>query len=203
MFSFKIPVIVEGKYDKLKVKQIVDSAVISTEGFAIFNSEEKRMLVSKAGREGMIVLCDSDGGGKQIRSKLKSMMNGAPVYDLYIPEIPGKEKRKDRRSKAGVLGVEGMKSEVLEQIFSRFAGAHPELVSGDEESKPQREQITRPFLYEAGLNGTPDAAQNRKLLCRELGLPDKMTVNALSEILAIVSDRKTIEEIMKKIRGDT
>ena len=193
----------EGKYDKLKVKQIVDSAVISTEGFGIFNSEEKRMLVSKAGREGMIVLCDSDGGGKQIRSKLKSMMNGAPVYDLYIPEIPGKEKRKDKRSKAGVLGVEGMKNEVLEQIFSRFAGAHPELVSGDEESKPQREQITRSFLYEAGLNGTPDAAQNRKLLCRELGLPDKMTVNALSEILAIVSDRKTIEEIMKKIRGDT
>ena len=201
MFSFKLPVVVEGKYDKLKVKQIVDTAVFTTEGFSIFNNVKKRELIAKAGGDGIILLCDSDGGGTQIRSKMKSLMNGITVYDLYIPEIPGKEKRKEKRSKAGVLGVEGMKNEILERIFRQFAEAHPELVIDGNGSGVRREQMTRAFLYELGLNGTDNSAENRKLLCRELGLPEKMTVNALSEILEIISDKREVESIMAKIRG--
>ncbi len=202
MLGFRIPVVVEGKYDKLKVKQIVSSAVLSTEGFGVFNNREKRDLIAKAGREGVILLCDSDGGGKQIRSKLKGMLNGITVYDLYIPEIPGRERRKDSRSKAGLLGVEGMENGVLEQIFRRFSDAHPELSDDGTGNVPGTDRISRAFLYEMGLNGTSRSAENRKLLCRELGLPEKMTVNALAEILGIVSDRQEVESIMKKIRGD-
>ena len=148
MFRFRLPVVVEGKYDKLKVKQLVETPVFSTEGFSIFNNAEKRQLIARAGRDGIILLCDSDGGGTQIRSKLKGLMNGIRVYDLYIPEIPGKEKRKERYSKSGLLGVEGMKNEVIEQILRRFADAHPDLVIGSGDSAVAKDPITRTFLYE-------------------------------------------------------
>lgn len=198
MISFNIPIIVEGKYDKARLSGIVGSTVIATHGFGVFKNNEKKALIRRLGRDGIIVLCDSDGGGRQIRSRLKGMLDSAPVYDLYIPQIPGKEKRKSAPSKAGLLGVEGVSNEILSDILEKFALAHPETVenSSGETGRPPKKPVTKAFLYEMGLNGTANAADNRKKLCEALGLPGDMTVNGLCEALNLISDPDEIAAIM-------
>ena len=117
-----IPVVVEGKYDKNTLLQIIDATVITTGGFSVFNSKEKRSLILKlAEKKGIILLTDSDGGGTQIRKYLLGILPKEKVYNLYIPKIEGKERRKEKKSKSGVLGVEGMKREVIENLFLPFA----------------------------------------------------------------------------------
>ena len=204
MLRFNIPIVVEGKYDKARLSGVVDSPIITTGGFAVFKNSEKRALIRRLGGRGLIILCDSDGGGRLIRSHLKGILDGIPVYNLYIPQIAGKEKRKSAPSKAGLLGVEGIPSEILAEILEKFAESHPETVAGasDLEEIPEKEPVTKAFLYEMGLNGTDNAAQNRKRLCAVLGLPGDMTVNALCEALNLVSDKAEICAIMNEILTD-
>lgn len=194
MIRLKIPVVVEGRYDKAKLSGIVDTKIITTDGFGIFNNEEKLSLIRLLGKDGLIVLCDSDGGGRLIRSHLKGMLDGIKTYDLYIPEIEGKERRKDHRSKAGLLGVEGVDSEVLAGIFSSFAEAHPELAGEDD--APAREPITKSLLYELGLNGTPCAAGNRAKVCAQLGLPREMTSSAFAEAVGLLTTADGLKKIL-------
>jgi ribonuclease M5 len=195
------PVVVEGKYDKIKIDSIAEATVILTDGFGVFKNDEKRALIQKLGSRGLIILCDSDGGGRLIRSHLKGMLDGIPVYNLYIPQIAGKEKRKSAPSKAGLLGVEGVSNEILLGILEKFAASHPETVCGECEKvdSPTKKSITKAFLYEMGLNGTECAAENRKKLCSALGLPADMTVNALCEALELISDADEVREIMGKM----
>ena len=197
MIKIKIPVIVEGKYDKARISGIVDAPIITTNGFGVFSNEEKRALIKKLGRDGVVLLCDSDGGGRLIRSHLKGMLDGVKIYDLYIPETEGKERRKAHRSKAGLLGVEGIDSSVLEGIFSAFAETHPEL-SGDGESETERDEITKSELFFLGLNGTPDAGENRAEVCRLLGLPTTMTANGFCEAVNLLGEeaRETVRRKM-------
>jgi len=195
MITFTIPVVVEGKYDKARLSGIVDSTILTTDGFALFNNEEKRSLLRALGKNGVILLCDSDGGGRLIRSHLKGMLD-CPVYDLYTPEIAGKEKRKAKASKAGLLGVEGIDSGILTDIFARFAETHPELCGKDGEKTPKT-PITKMKLYELGLNGTPDAAQNRAKVAKTLGLPHEMTANAFAEAVNLLSNAEEIEKIVR------
>lgn len=197
MVKLMIPVIVEGKYDKARLSSVVDATILTTDGFGIFNNEEKRALIKKLGQRGVVVLCDSDGGGRQIRSHLKGMLDGIKVYDLYTPVIEGKERRKSHRSKAGILGVEGTDSSVLEEIFVRFVAAHPELTGDGNEKKDAA--ITTAVLYELGLSGTDGASERRAYVCERLGLPKTMTSRAFAEAASMVSG----EEEIRKIVGET
>lgn len=199
MISLKIPVIVEGKYDKARLSGVVDAVIVPTDGFAVFNSAEKRALIRRLGAEGVILLCDSDGGGRQIRSRLRGMLGGIRVYDLYTPAIAGKEARKSAPSKAGILGVEGVPNDVLEGIFEAFAAAHPELTGGDGGARESREPVTPQLLYELGLNGGDGSAALRADAAEKLGLPRDMTAKGFREAVSLIS---SAEELRRICRGE-
>ncbi len=196
MIKLDIPVVVEGKYDKARLSGVVNATIITTDGFAVFNNEEKRTLIRKLGQRGLIVLCDSDGGGRLIRSHLKGMLDSVKVYDLYIPEVRGRERRKAKNSAAGLLGVEGIDSDVLRGIFEAFAAAHPELYgAGSSDDSGRRTQITKSMLFSLGLNGTPSAAARRAAVSAALGLPRDMTANAFAEAVNLISSAEELKII--------
>ena len=178
--KINLPIIVEGKYDKCTLSSIFDATIISTGGFGIFNSEEKRALVKKLGEKGIIVLTDSDGGGKQIRSYLSGILPKDRIFHLYIPEIEGKERRKKTASKAGLLGVEGMTREVLERVFEPFIshGACQENVKSE-----NARMLTKLDFFTDGLSGGADSSKKREKLARALGFPHDMSANALIEAI--------------------
>lgn len=177
-----LPIIVEGKYDKNTLSQIFDCTVITTGGFSVFNSKEKQLLLRRVCADGAIVLTDSDGGGKQIRSFLNSILPKEKIHNLYIPKIEGKERRKSAPSASGTLGVEGMSREVLERILSPFAadGKNENLLANG------AKMITKVDFFEHKLTGYPDSSQRRRELCRLAELPDDMTPNALLEALNLL-----------------
>ncbi len=201
-----IPVIVEGKYDKAHLSSIIDALIIPTNGFGVFKNEEKRALIRRLGQRGVIILCDSDGGGKVIRSHLKGTLGGITVYDLYTPQVEGKERRKEKSSKEGYLGVEGIDSDVLRGIFLRFAEAHPELCGGSGASVDSAVsgssgggEITKSLLYELGLSGGEGSSILRDRLCEKLGLPRGMNANALHSALCMISDAGELCELMREV----
>ncbi len=201
IYKLTIPIIVEGKYDKARLSGIVDAAIIPTHGFGVFRDKEKRALIRRLGQNGLILLCDSDGGGKTIRSHLKGMLGGVTVYDLYIPKIKGKEPRKAAPSKEGTLGVEGIPNEILGRIFGEFLAAHPEFDGNNTENTgtAPKTPLTKAKMYEMHLTGTPDASENRKKLCAAMNLPDDMTPNALCEAVNMLSSLEEVEAIMEGI----
>lgn len=176
------PVIVEGRYDKLRLSGIIDATILETAGFGIFSHKEKlsllRMLAAPCG---IIILTDSDGAGKTIRAHLSSALPPEKVYHLYIPQIPGKERRKSAPSKEGTLGVEGMDNALLYELFLPFA---------DPTKAVRRGGITKTDLYVLGLTGTADASLRRDMLAESLGLPRGMTPNAFLGALNILFSRE-------------
>lgn len=193
MLKLTIPILVEGKYDKIKIKSIVDATVLATDGFGIFNNAERRALIRRLGQNGVVILSDSDGGGKLIRSHLRGMLGGIPVYDLYIPQIEGKERRKAAPSKAGYLGVEGVPAEVLREIFGKFAKAHPEFCENAENGIPaEKTGITNAQMFELGLTGKDNSAALRDSVCNRLGLPAGMSAKAFAEAVNLVSGYEEI-----------
>ena len=130
MLHIRIPIIVEGKYDKARLAQVVSAPIITTEGFGIFNNKEKTALIRRLSEHGVILLCDSDGGGSVIRSFLKGIIPPEKVYNLYVPQVAGKERRKRHGSKAGFLGVEGIDNTILAGLFDKLAERHPEILAG-------------------------------------------------------------------------
>ena len=192
-----IPVVVEGKYDKNTLLGIIDATVITTGGFSVFNSKEKRNLIMRlAEKGGIILLTDSDGGGSQIRKFLLGILPREKVYNIYIPKIEGKEKRKDKASKAGLLGVEGMKREVIEKLFAPFAksGGVSQISSNSE-----RKMITKLDFFEDGLSGGADASEKRDALAAHFDLPSGMTAKALLEALNILSSYEEYKEAVSKV----
>ncbi|MCR4906175.1 MAG: DUF4093 domain-containing protein [Clostridiales bacterium] len=196
MIRLNIPVIVEGKYDKARLVSLIDGVILTTDGFSVFNNAERRALIQKLGSRGVILLCDSDGGGRLIRSHLSGMLGTVPVYDLYTPAIRGKEKRKAAPSKAGILGVEGVPNEILAGIFEAFLASHPEFRT-DEEAIPSsgREPVTPALLYDLGLNGSTDAAARRSRAAEALGLPPGMSAKAFCEAVDLIADGETVRRI--------
>lgn len=173
-----LPIIVEGKYDKSAILGIFDATVITTGGFGVFNSSEKKALIKRlAGDGGVILLTDSDAGGKQIRSFISSILPKSQIYNLYIPRIEGKEKRKRAPSKEGVLGVEGVGGDVLKKLLSPFAA--------DGARVPKYESISKLDLFEDGLFGSDNASELRDAVCRELDLPAGMNAKAFLEAVNI------------------
>lgn len=207
-----VPVIVEGKYDKARLAGVVDAVIIPTNGFSVFNDREKRALIRRLGQHGLILLSDSDGGGRLIRSHLRGMLEGVTVWDLYTPAIPGKEPRKSAPSKAGILGVEGVPDDILRDLFARFAAAHPECAQpGDPHREPDGEfaeksarvPVTRALLYDLGLNGGPGSAEKRAVLAEKLGLPRDMTVNAFCTAADFLSDGETLTALVREMEKGT
>ena len=182
------PIIVEGKYDKIKISSIADACIIATDGFGVFkNSERLALIRSLAKKSKIIVLTDSDGAGKVIRSHITSAIPRERLIQLYTPQIEGKERRKERASAEGYLGVEGVEAEILRKLLEPFASE-----KGD--SSPRKE-ITKADMYAARLTGAPDSAQRRDELAVTLGLPRGMTPNALLSALNVLLTKDEFFEI--------
>ena len=190
-----LPIVVEGKYDKNALSQIFDCHVITTGGFGIFNAKEKQALLRRICADGAILLTDSDGGGRQIRSFLNSILPKDKIHNLYIPKIEGKERRKSAPSKAGTLGVEGMNREVLEKVLAPF-------VVGNENSKAEEKStkmITKVDFFTHKLTGYPNSSERRRRLCALAELPDDMTPNALLEAVNLLFGYDGFVELVNKI----
>ena len=185
----EIPIVVEGKYDKIALNQITDATILTTGGFSVFNSEEKQALLRRmAAPRGIILLTDSDGGGRQIRSFLLGILPREKVIQLYIPRVEGKERRKTHPSRSGVLGVEGMHADVLYGLLAPFAA--------DGDTCP-KVPVTKADFFRDGLTGTDGAAGRRRLLCDVLSLPPDMTPNALLEAVNLLLGREGYENALE------
>ena len=195
MIRIKEAIVVEGRYDKNTLSQIVDAHIIETAGFGIFSDKEKTALLRRLAEKcGIIILTDSDGAGFQIRNHLKSCIGNGKITNIYIPDIFGKEKRKERPSKEGKLGVEGIDAEILRKAFIE-AG-----VMAD--SKEREPWLTKADLLDDGLTGGEKSAELRKRLSAELSLPERISVNALLEVLNRLYDKERYKNALKKIKGE-
>ena len=175
------PVVVEGKYDKLRLESVIDAQILATDGFGVFNKTEKGMLLrALSEKTRIIVLTDSDGAGKLIRSHLTSILPPDRVLHLYVPRVKGVEKRKATPSAEGVLGVEGMERELLYKLFLPYADADAV------ERRTRDNPLSKVDLFEDGLTGGTDAREKRDALARKLGLPTGMTPNALLAALRVL-----------------
>ncbi len=194
--KLSLPVIVEGKYDKIKILSVADATVITTDGFGVFNNTEKRAVIRRLSENGVIILCDSDGAGKLIRSHLSGMIPTEKVYQLYVPQIKGKEKRKQRASAEGFLGVEGISADIIRERILSLIDLHPEVSGGE---KAESESITKTDFYFAGLSGGDNSAEKRDRLAAEVALPAKMSANALLSALNMIITKKVFNSICGKL----
>ena len=185
MHKIREVIIVEGRYDKNTLSQLVDAVILETSGFGIFNDRQKQKLLrTLAESRGLIVLTDSDGAGFVIRNFIKGCVDPKLVKHAYIPDVYGKERRKSAPSKEGKLGVEGMRPDVLLEALRR-AGA-----TFDGESAEQRDQITKADLYARGLSGGVGSAEKRKQLMQTLDLPQYLSSTALLDVLNALMSRE-------------
>lgn len=186
MHSVREVIVVEGRYDKNALSQVVDAVIIETSGFGIFNDAEKRKLLqTMAEARGLIVLTDSDGAGFVIRNYIKGCVDPKLVKHAYIPDIYGKERRKSAPSREGKLGVEGMKPQVLLDALIR-AGA----TFDDEENKKTAPRISKADMYARGLSGREGSAEKRAQLIKQLGLPERLTADGLLDVLNATMSRE-------------
>ena len=178
-----LPVVVEGRYDKTTLASMFDCTVISVGGFGVFNSKEKQALLKRLCADGAIILTDSDGGGVQIRSFLSGILPKDKIYHAYIPKLEGKERRKTKAGKAGLLGVEGMSRETLERVLAPFIedGGRVEFLE-----KKDAKMLTKVDFFEHGLTGADGSADRRDRLSDLAGLPRGMTPNALLEAMNLL-----------------
>ena len=180
-------IVVEGRYDKNTLSQLVDATIVETDGFGVFSNAEKLALLRRlADERGLVVLTDSDGAGFVIRNFLKGAIDPARVKHAYIPDVRGKEKRKARPGKEGKLGVEGMKPEVLLATLER-AG-----VNALETQSVPAPRLTKAELYAFGLSGRPDSGARRAALLQKLGLPERLAPNALLDVLNALYSREQL-----------
>ena len=189
------PVIVEGKYDRQRLIEIIDANIYTTGGFGVFKHGEVLALLRRLSEKSpVIVLTDSDGAGTLIRSRITSAIPKDRLIQLYTPQIKGKEKRKTEPSKAGFLGVEGIDFDVLRKLFEPYAD------SDAAERKMTENPLTKADFYEFGLSGKPESAARRDALAQRLGLPTGMTPNALLEAVKILVSYEEFVETVSKLK---
>ena len=186
MHSVKEVIVVEGRYDKNTLSQIVDAVIIETSGFGIFNDAQKQKLLrTMAQARGLVVLTDSDGAGFVIRNFIKGCVDPACVKHAYIPDVYGKERRKAAPSKEGKLGVEGMRPQVILDALIR-AGATVDERSAAESAA----RITKADMYKCGLSGGTGSREKRAALIKRLDLPEKLSADALLDVLNAIMTRE-------------
>ncbi len=194
MLKIKEAVIVEGKYDKLKLSNILDTLIIETNGFGIYNNKEKIKFIKKlALQRGIIVLTDSDHSGFQIRNFISAGIPKECVRHIYIPDIFGKEKRKDKSSKEGKLGVEGMSEELLLSLFESNNIISNAVTNDD--------SVTNLDLYDLGFSGTLNAKTNKKRLLKAMDLPEFLSTNSLLSYINSSMTKDDFLLIAEKISG--
>lgn len=193
MIKIREAIVVEGRYDKNTLSQIVDAPILETSGFRVFKDKKQLTFLRRVAYErGLIVFTDSDGAGFLIRNHLKSAIEPQYLKHAYIPDIYGKEKRKAAPGKEGKLGVEGMKPEVVVEALRR-AGA---TVEG--ENVQSVSQITKQDLMELGLSGGKDSSQKRLALLKKLELPEHMSANAMLQALNLLYDLDELKQMMQE-----
>ncbi len=194
MLKIREAIVVEGRYDKNTLAQIVDAPILETKGFGLFKDPKQlELLRSVAKKRGLIVLTDSDGAGFVIRNHIKSAIPAKYLKHAYIPDVAGKEKRKAAPGKEGKLGVEGMSPEVLLAALKN-AGA---TIEGESTARGN-DQITKQDFVEFGLSGGPNASERRKRLENRLHLPEHMSANALLQALNLLLSREELAEIVRE-----
>ena len=188
--TIALPIVVEGRYDKIKLSSIVDADIITTDGFAIFNQKEKTALLRRlAEGRGVIVLTDPDGGGRVIRSYLSGVLRGERVYHLHIPAEHGKERRKKTAGRAGILGVEGADPAVLLSLLAPFT----------EEAPARRAALTKADFFADGLSGGEGAKEKRAALAVRLSLPPDLSPNALLAAINLLFTEEEYRAALRKI----
>lgn len=196
MLKIKEAIVVEGRYDKNKLAQLVDTVILETSGFGIFKDKEQLALLRRIGeKRGLILLTDSDGAGFVIRNHLKGALPRDQVKHAYIPDCFGKERRKRKPGKEGKLGVEGMEPSVLLQALRR-AGA---TILDEEEEREESPPLTKADLFACGLSGGEGSREKRQALLKKLGLPEHLSPNAMLPVLSALYDRESLLEEMKKL----
>ena len=196
MLKIKEAIVVEGRYDKNKLAQLVDTVILETSGFGIFTDKEQLALLRRIGEQrGLILLTDSDGAGFVIRNHLKGALPPDQVKHAYIPDCFGKERRTRKPGKEGKLGVEGMEPSVLLQALRR-AGA---TILDEEEEREESPPLTKADLFACGLSGGEGSREKRPALLKKLGLPAHLSPNAMLPVLSALYDRESLLEEMKKL----
>lgn len=192
MIKINEAVVVEGKYDKIKLSNILDALIIETNGFGIYKDKERRDFIRRLAKErGLIILTDSDHSGFQIRNFIANCAKGGSVKHLYIPDVYGKERRKEQPSKEGKLGVEGISDDILIKLFSDNGVEY-------ENSQP-RELITNYDFFAAGISGTPEAGKKKKKLLKQLNLPEFLSTNSLLDCLNSMMSKSEFEALLKSL----
>lgn len=196
MIQIKQAVIVEGKYDKIKVSNILDTLIIETDGFGIFKDKNKQKLIRRlAETRGILILTDSDSAGFTIRSFLNGIVPQEQLINVYIPDIFGKEKRKSEPSKEGKLGVEGVKSDVIIDALKK-AGVKFDV---DAESPKKTQPVTKTDLFLDGLSGGKDSAEKRARLLKQLDLPEHLSSNSMLKLINSFMDFDDYKREIQKL----
>lgn len=197
MIKIKEAVIVEGRYDKIKLSSLIDAPIIETNGFRVFSDKEKQNLIKKiADARGILVMTDSDSAGFVIRNFLKGVVDKSKVKHCYIPQIEGKEKRKAQSGKEGLLGVEGVSDDVIIDAI-RKSGA---TIIG--ENSTTKKEITKSDLLSLGLTGTENAQKNRNMLLKRLRLPTYLTTNAMLTALNCLYSLEELKSLLDEINAE-
>lgn len=196
MIKIQQAVIVEGRYDKIKLTNILDALIIETNGFQIFRDKEKKNFIKRlADERGIIVITDSDHSGFQIRNFVSMGIDKSKVHHIYIPDVFGKERRKAEPSKEGKLGVEGIDDTILINLFNSLDIAYS--------FEENRESVTNYDLFEAGLSGTPDAKKNKKAFLKKLNLPEFLSTNSLLSYINTSMTKEEFISIIKSLQNGT
>lgn len=195
--TIKEAIVVEGKYDKIKLSALIDGLILETHGFRIFRDAEQLALLRRlADKRGLLILTDSDSAGFLIRNFLKGAIPPEKIKHAYIPDVFGKEKRKSAPGKEGKLGVEGISLQVLRDCLEK-AG-----VVSDGGAVPAGRRITKGDLYALGLSGAPESAAHRRAVQKALNLPEHLSANALVEVLNVLTDYETFAELCCTLFAD-
>lgn len=195
MIHIEQAVVVEGKYDKIKLSSIIDGVIITTNGFSVLKNKEKLDLIRYyAKNKGIIILTDSDSAGFKIRSYLKGAVNEGNIINVYIPDVFGKEKRKNAPSKEGKLGVEGIDCDVILEAFQK-AG----VIMSEKNDTLITEKITVTDLYELGLSGGSNSSAKRKLILKELKMPELLSASAMLAVLNTMMSKDEFRELCSRL----
>lgn len=196
MIHLEQAVIVEGKYDKIKLSSIIDAVIITTNGFSVIKNKEKLEIIRfYAANKGIIILTDSDRAGFKIRNFIKGAVKNGKITNVYIPDIFGKEKRKAAPSKEGKLGVEGIDKDIIIKAFEKAGISSSETVE-------RGDPVTNIDLYEAGLSGGENSSEKRSILLKELGMPQLLTTGGMLDIINSMMSRDEFLALCERLYSE-
>lgn len=197
MYSVKEVIVVEGIYDKIKLSGFIESPVFAVGGFSLFNNEEtKKAIKTFAEKTGIVILTDSDSAGLKIRAFIRQLAKSGTVFDAFVPEIYGKERRKAVGGKEGLLGVEGIDEKTIIEAIKKSGAT----VSGESAGRKMSVPVTKADFYKLGISGGKNSAELRKKLLLELNLPAKMSANMLISVIDRLLDRDELNALVDKIK---